>query len=143
MCSSCLAMGVVSGQYLADDLQCSCLKRLCALLLRHPLRPRSCGNKGRSVVGKLDSQLDSAQQDQDHTISSQEHLADEPVLVDALLAVFAGLFRPHLLDVLEHHVAVAVEGFDAREQFAVVAAGDEDLGVGAGGGHEDGEGAGG
>ena len=36
-----------------------------------------------------------------------------------------------------------VEGFYTCEQFAVVAAGDEDLGVRAGGGHEDGEGTGG
>lgn len=38
---------------------------------------------------------------------------------------------------------MAVEGFDAGEQLAVVATGDQDLGVGAGGGLEDGKGAGG
>lgn len=36
---------------------------------------------------------------------------------------------------------MAVEGLDAGEQFAVVAAGDEDLGVVAHGGLEEGEGA--
>lgn len=38
---------------------------------------------------------------------------------------------------------MAIEGFDAGEQLAVVAAGDQDLGVGAGGRLEDGERAGG
>ncbi len=36
-----------------------------------------------------------------------------------------------------------IEGLDAREQFSVVAAGDEDLGVGFHGRLEDGEGTGG
>ncbi len=36
-----------------------------------------------------------------------------------------------------------IEGFHAGQEFAVVAAGDEDLGVGADGGLEDREGAGG
>ena len=40
-----------------------------------------------------------------------------------------GQLGPHLLDVLEHHVAVAVEGLDARQQLLVVAAVDEHLGV--------------
>lgn len=38
---------------------------------------------------------------------------------------------------------MAVEGLDAREQFAAISAGDEDLGVCAGGGLEEGERAGG
>ena len=38
---------------------------------------------------------------------------------------------------------MAIEGLDAGQQLAVVAARDQDLGVGAGGSLEDGEGAGG
>lgn len=38
------------------------------------------------------------------------------------------------------HVAVAVEGLDTGQELAVVADGDEDLGVGTDGGLEDGEG---
>ena len=58
------------------------------------------------------------------------HLGNETVLVDgaALGAVrLARRFGPHLLDVLEHHVAVAVKGLDAGEQLAVVAARDQNL----------------
>lgn len=50
------------------------------------------------------------------------HLADKAVLVDTLALATLGLFRPHLLDVLQHHVAVAIEGLDSREQLAVVPA---------------------
>ena len=60
------------------------------------------------------------------------HLADEAVLVDgaALLAVGeAGRLGPHLLDVLEDHVAVAVEGLDAGQQLAVVPDRDQHLRV--------------
>jgi hypothetical protein len=71
------------------------------------------------------------------------HLADEAILIHALALGALGPFCPHLLDVLEHHVAVPVKGLDASEQLAVVATGYQDLGVGAGGGLEDGEGAGG
>jgi hypothetical protein len=86
----------------------------------------------------------STQQHQDHTIAPQKHLTDKAILVDSFSARLASRpLRPHLLDVLEHHVAVAVEGFDAGEELAVIAARDEDLGVGAGGGLKDGQRAGG
>ena len=78
---------------------------------------------------------------EEKTEKKHKHLADEAVLVDgpALLAVGEpGGLGPHLLDVLEDHVAVAVEGLDAREQLAVVADRDENLGVAAHGGLEDG-----
>ena len=84
------------------------------------------------------------QKHQDHAVAAEEEFADEAVAVDglALLAVrIPGDLAPHLLDVLQDHVAVAIEGFDAREQFAVVAGGDEDLGVVAHGGLEEREGA--
>jgi len=85
----------------------------------------------------------STQQHQNHTIPPQKHLADKSILIDSLTPRLAPPLRPHLLDILQHHVAMAVEGFDAGEQLAVVATGDQDLGVGAGGGLEDGKGAGG
>jgi hypothetical protein len=52
------------------------------------------------------------------------HLADEAILVDTSslfsLAV-PGKFRPHLLDVLEDHVAMSVKGLYTGEELAVVA----------------------
>jgi hypothetical protein len=75
-----------------------------------------------------------------------QHFADEAILVDgpALLALGVdGRFGPHLLDIFQHHVAVAIEGLDAGEQLSVVAAGDQDLGVVADGGLQDGKWAGG
>ncbi len=60
------------------------------------------------------------------------HLADEAVLVhrSPLLARRQpGRLGPHLLDILQHHVAVAVKGLDASEELAVVATRDEDLSV--------------
>lgn len=71
------------------------------------------------------------------------HLADKAILVHALALAPLGLLGPDLLDVLEDHVAVAVEGLDTREQFAAISAGDENLGVCAGGGLEERERAGG
>lgn len=69
------------------------------------------------------------------------HLANKPVLVHGLsLTTTRQLrrLRPHLLDVLEHHVAVSVESLDAREQLAVVPARDQDLRMHAHRGLEDG-----
>ncbi len=59
-------------------------------------------------------QLNSTQQNQDDTITSEKHFADESVLINALRAALA-LLRPHFLYVFKHHVAVSVESFDARE----------------------------
>lgn len=72
------------------------------------------------------------------------HLANKPVLVHrpALLAgACPRRLCPHLLDILQHHVAVAIESLDTREQLAVVAARDQNLGVRSHGRLEDGEGA--
>ena len=47
--------------------------------------------------------------------SAHSHLANEAVLVHplALLALCVpGKFGPHLLDILEHHVAMSVKGLD-------------------------------
>lgn len=71
------------------------------------------------------------------------HLAHETILVHTLPLAALGLLSPHLLDILQHHVAVSVKGLDAGQQLAVVAAGDQDLGVRAGGGLQKGQRAGG
>lgn len=71
------------------------------------------------------------------------HLADETVLVHALALGALGLLGPHLLDILEDHVAVSVKGLDAGQQLAVVSAGNQDLGVCAGGGLQERQGTGG
>ena len=74
----------------------------------------------------------SRQKNQHNTITAQEEFADETVAVDrlALLSVrIPGRLAPHLLDVLQHHVAVAVKCLDARQQLAVVARRDQDLSV--------------
>lgn len=70
-----------------------------------------------------------------------KHLADKPVLVYrlALLAIGeSGRLGPHLLDVLQHHVHVAIESLYAGEDLAPITDGNEDLGVAADGGLEDG-----
>ena len=54
--------------------------------------------------------------------SRHSHLADEPILVDTLALTTLGLLGPHLLDVLQHHVAVAVKGLDTGQELAVVPA---------------------
>lgn len=66
-----------------------------------------------------------------------KHLADETVLVHALALGTLGLLGPHLLDILEDHVAVSVKSLDTGQQLAVVSAGNQDLGVCAGGGLKD------
>lgn len=74
----------------------------------------------------------STQNDQDDRVSPEEHLANESVLVDwsSLLAIaISWYFGPHLLDILENHVAVPVECLDARQQFAVVATRNQNLGM--------------
>jgi hypothetical protein len=68
------------------------------------------------------------------------HFADESVFVDSPAFLSGGQSRglgPHFLHILQHHVAVAIEGFDTRQEFAIVATGDEDLGARAHGGLKD------
>lgn len=83
----------------------------------------------------------STEQNEDDGVTTQEHLADEAILVDTLAFTALGLLCPHFLDVLQHHVAVAIERLHASEQATVATAGDQDLGVCASGGLEEGEGA--
>ena len=71
------------------------------------------------------------------------HLANETILVHTLALAALGLLGPHLLHVLQNHVAVSVKGLDTGQELAVVSAGDQDLGVRAGGGLQEGQRAGG
>lgn len=70
------------------------------------------------------------------------HLANKPILVQRsplLPARQSWRLRPHLLHILQHHIAMPIERLDAGEELAVVAARDQDLGVRAHSGLEDGE----
>lgn len=72
----------------------------------------------------------SAEENQDDTVTSEEHLADKAVLVDhaSLLAICCSRsFTPHLLHILEHHVAMAVKRLHSSEQFSVIATRNQDL----------------
>jgi len=85
------------------------------------------------------------EKNEDDRVAAQEHLADESVLVDLatkLSVCQSGRFRPHLFRVLQYHVAVTVESLYTGEQFAVVAAGNENLGARADSRLQDGERAG-
>ena len=71
------------------------------------------------------------------------HLAHEAILVNTLALAVLRLLGPHLLHVLENHVAVTVERLDTGEELAVVAAGNQDLCARADGGLQDGKRSGG
>jgi hypothetical protein len=58
------------------------------------------------------------------------HFADKSVLVDPAASPL-GLLCPHLFDILQDHIAVAIKSFHSGKDFAVVSAGNEDLCVGA------------
>jgi hypothetical protein len=82
--------------------------------------------------------------DDDHRVTSDEHLRDISLSVAGvrpLPLVRLGGLSPHLTHVFQHHVHVAVECLHAAEDFTIVAAVEEDLGVGLHGLGEEGEGA--
>jgi len=84
----------------------------------------------------------STQQNQNDRVTSQKHLTNETILIDGPALLPASQARglgPHLLDILQDHVAMAVEGLDARQQLAVVAARDQHLRVRAHGRLQDGQ----
>merc|ERR1712038_352067 len=72
-------------------------------------------------------------ENEDDRVAPEEHLRDVPVLVHRLRLLLAlsglGELGPHLLDALEDHVAVAVEGLHPPQQLLVVPAVDQDLRV--------------
>ena len=63
--------------------------------------------------------------------TSDEHLGDVAILGNRLCPFLAlaslRQLRPHLLYILEHHVAVTIESLHATEQFLVVTSVDENL----------------
>jgi hypothetical protein len=51
------------------------------------------------------------------------HFTDKPILIHWPSLLSRGVPRslcPHFLDIFQHHIAVAIESFHARQQFAVV-----------------------
>lgn len=67
----------------------------------------------------------SAQKHQDNAVASEKHLADETVLVDwsSLLSIRQSRdLSPHLLHVLQDHVAMSVESLHTAQHLPVVAA---------------------
>lgn len=68
------------------------------------------------------------------------HLANKPILINRsplLPRRQPRRLRPHLLDILKHHIEMSIESLDTAEHLAVVAQRDEDLGMVAHGGLED------
>ena len=62
-------------------------------------------------------------EDEDDGVAAEEHLGDEPVLVDRLgLLLTLGELGPHLLDTLEDHVEVSVECLDSAQELLVIPA---------------------
>jgi hypothetical protein len=84
-----------------------------------------------SQINSYTEYLVGVSEHEDDAVAPEEHLANVSVLVNRPSLLYAlarlGRFGPHLLDVLEHEVAVAVEGLDAREQLVVIPAVDEHL----------------
>merc|ERR1719265_486081 len=68
---------------------------------------------------------------QDHRIASEEHFADEAILVHRLGLLLAPVrdLRPHLTHVLQDHVRVTVKCLDTCQNLPIVAAIDEHLRV--------------
>lgn len=70
------------------------------------------------------------------------HLANKSILVhrsSLLSGTISRRLSPHLLHILQDHIAMSVESLDTREQFSIVSAGYQDLGVRADSRLEDGE----
>ena len=63
-------------------------------------------------------------------MEKDSHLTNKPILINCPSRFPLGKprsLRPHLLDVLEKHIAMAIERFDTGEKLAVVAQGDENF----------------
>ena len=60
------------------------------------------------------------------------HLANKSVFIDwssLFTTRYPWDFCPHFLDILQNHITMPVEGFDSRQELAVVATRDENLGM--------------
>lgn len=84
-----------------------------------------------NITGLADFRLVGVPKDKYHRVSTQKHLANISVLVDRpgflLSLARLGRLRPHFLHVLEHHIAVSVEGLHAGQQLVVVSAVNKNL----------------
>jgi len=58
--------------------------------------------------------------DQDDRIASEEHLANESILVHGLLVLSLRHFRPHLLHVLQDHITMPIKGLYTSQKLLVV-----------------------
>lgn len=92
---------------------------------------------GARNVGMVRSLLLGNRDNDDDRVPTEEEFPNKTILGDSF---FALLDTPRLLNVLQDEVHVTVEGLDPAEEFAVVAAVDQDLGVALGGGREHAEG---
>lgn len=120
------------------------LRNLSCVSFCSPSSIRGTGRRKGSMLGQEDTAFRPLQQPLPPPLHS--HLANKPILIHRSSLLSSGksrYFRPHFLHILQHHVAMSVEGLDTCEQLAVVAAGNQDLGVRADGSLEDGERAGG
>lgn len=67
-----------------------------------------------------------------HLRESHLHLANEPILINRspLLAItLPRRLRPHLLHVLQNHIAMPIKRLHPRQQLLVIATRDQDLGM--------------
>lgn len=74
---------------------------------------------------------------------ANSHFADKTIFIDwssLLPCTRSWCLCPHLLHILQHHIAMSVECLHAGQQLSVVSARDEDLCVGSNSGLEDREG---
>lgn len=66
--------------------------------------------------------------DDDHRVTTEEHLGDHALLRDGLvLGTALGVFHPDFSDSLEQHVAMAVKSLNVGQELLVVAAVDQNL----------------
>jgi len=77
------------------------------------------------------SRLEGIAENQNHTISSQEHFGNESVLVNwfPFLLAFtrSWILRPHFLNVLQHHITMSVKSFDTGQELPIIPAVDQHL----------------
>merc|ERR1719334_2949253 len=72
-----------------------------------------------------------APEHQNHGVTTQEHLADEAILVHRLCFLLAAMRNlcPHLTHILQDHVGVPVKSLDSSKDLPIVPAVDEHLRV--------------
>lgn len=95
-------------------------------------RNRTRDEMGRKVPRSLrlfGIDLSLVAQNKNYRVSTQEHFADKPILVDWLLVLTLRDFRPHLFDVFKYHITVAIKGLYPSEKLFVISQRNENLGM--------------